>query len=188
MSLENGHELNLSHEVSAEQIVNLFNALFHESYATALLGGAEEPFYEVFPDRTARVVFREDYVASALHEVAHWCLAGEQRRQRNDYGYWYIGQRDEIAQANFERVEARPQALEWIFSRALGVRFRVSADNLDLKGHDLMPFRIQVQAEVKRMLVKGLGARARQFALSLSKIGQTSADAFCLEQYRELPN
>ena len=98
------------------------------------MGGGEEPLYlpSSDPDRAPhRIVYREDYFASALHEVAHWCLAGVARRDREDYGYWYAPDgRDAQAQVEFERVEARPQALEWIFSDACGFPFELSADNL----------------------------------------------------------
>ena len=50
---------------------------------------------------------------SALHEVAHWCIASAGRRRCRDYGYWYIPPpRDATAQTEFFAVEARVQALE----------------------------------------------------------------------------
>src|SRR5690606_39383874 len=41
------------------------------------------------PDGLARVVFAHGFFASALHEIAHWCIAGDYRRTLHDYGYWY---------------------------------------------------------------------------------------------------
>ncbi len=130
------------------------------------MGGASEPFYEVTED-SAVIYFREDFVASALHETAHWCLAGKKRREQNDYGYWYEGERDPAAQARFESVEVRPQALEWIFSQVLGIAFRVSADNLSLKGYDSRPFRENVRAAAEVML-NAMPKRGLVFALALN--------------------
>ena len=56
-----------------------------------------------------RIIFARGFYASALHEpeIAHWCIAGEQRRLleliTTDYGYWYEPDgRDAITQAAFE--------------------------------------------------------------------------------------
>lgn len=118
--------------LSAEALCEVFNDCFQQSEHTLLVGGAEEPFY--VPQRgaePARVFFRADYVSSALHEVAHWCVAGARRRLLQDYGYWYAPDgRNPQQQRAFFAVEARPQALEAIFSAAAGVRFRPSIDNL----------------------------------------------------------
>ena len=71
----------------AHQVMRLFNQEFAESDTTELIGGAAEPYYE--PGSLNRIYFRADYVRSALHEVAHWCVAGSRRRRLADYGYWY---------------------------------------------------------------------------------------------------
>ena len=58
------------------------------------------------PGALNRIVFTHDYFASALHEVAHWCVAGPERRRLTDYGYWYAPDgRTEKQQMEFERVE-----------------------------------------------------------------------------------
>ena len=114
-------------------VERLFAACFRDRYRTVLVGGGDEPLY--VPSNGAvgmhRIVYRHDYVQSAFHEVAHWCIAGPERRQLVDYGYWYApdGRTDE-QQVAFERVEVAPQALEWLFSEAWGSRFVLSADNL----------------------------------------------------------
>jgi elongation factor P hydroxylase len=121
-------------------IVELFNQLFCDAYATELVGGAQEPLYSpsTSTDRLHRVLFRENYISSALHEVAHWCIAGSHRLQQQDYGYWYQPDgRTALEQRQFETVEIKPQALEWMFSTACGQRFRLSADNLTASGDDL---------------------------------------------------
>ena len=67
-----------------------------------------------------------------LVEQAHWCIAGKSRRLLRDYGYWYVPDgRNASQQFEFERVEVKPQALEWLFSTACGIQFKVSADNLN---------------------------------------------------------
>ena len=74
----------------------------------------------------------EDYLSSAFHEIAHWCIAGDQRRQLVDFGYWYQPDgRTTAQQAQFEQVEIKPQAVEWHLSVAAGHRFNLSADNLN---------------------------------------------------------
>jgi len=154
--------------VKADRVVSIFNDLFQESHITALTGGETEPFYRVGGENEHGIFFREDFVASALHEVSHWCLAGPSRRAVNDYGYWYSADRDKANQLKFEAVEARPQALEWIFSVAAGVSFRLSADNLTLKDHDLSDFGRQVKRHVDKFLLQGLPPRARLFANALA--------------------
>ena len=64
-------------------------------YPVRLVGGFEEPLYlPATDDCVAEIRFRSDYPSSALHEVAHWCLAGERRRALEDFGYWYEADRD----------------------------------------------------------------------------------------------
>lgn len=174
--------------INANDIVEVFNSTFEKNHHTILRGGAAEPYYQVQEDQ-AVIYFREDFRASALHEVAHWCLAGAARRRQNDYGYWYEGQRDAAAQQRFEAVEARPQALEWMFSRVLNIPFRASADNLALPGHDTLPFRRSIQAAAVTMLERGLNPRARQFAAALSKLSGLQHDAILQPpMFQELPD
>jgi elongation factor P hydroxylase len=118
----------------SETVVRLFNQVFLKSYRTRLIGGGDEPEYIPAPDSNSEhnIIFTRDYFASALHEIAHWCIAGEQRRQLADYGYWYAPDgRTDNQQQQFEVVEAKPQAVEWLFSHACGSYFRLSTDNLN---------------------------------------------------------
>ena len=128
------------------QVISVFNALFASEFNTRLLGGVAEPVYipaghsateaidgNAVPDTCDyhRLFFREDYFSSALHESAHWCIAGAERRLKVDFGYWYNPDgRSQQQQSVFERAETKPQALEWMFSVACGQNFRISADNL----------------------------------------------------------
>lgn len=123
--------------VSANLLVTLFNQLFSDSYNTCLEAGGDEPVYLPanddcdHPSKYHRLIFRSDYVSSAFHEISHWCVAGEQRRQLVDFGYWYKPDGRTVAQQRtFENVEIKPQAIEWIFSVAAGHKFTISADNL----------------------------------------------------------
>ena len=108
----------------AVRIAQTFNDAFLVSHHTLMRGGAAEPLYEpAVGFRPAQIVFTYDYPASALHEAAHWCLAGAERRLRRDYGYWYVpGPRDPLQRATFFRAEADVQALEAVFARTCGVR------------------------------------------------------------------
>lgn len=111
----------------------LFAKTFLEGWNTVLTGGGDEPVYLPADGehRHHRIIYRDDYYFSALHETAHWCIAGEARRQQVDFGYWYKPDgRNRDQQRAFERVEVKPQALEWLFATAAGKPFRLSADNL----------------------------------------------------------
>lgn len=118
----------------AEELVELFARTLGNAMRTRLVPGGDEPLYRpaTGPDDWHQIVFRADWFQSALHELAHWCVAGVQRRQQIDYGYWYHPDgRSGAQQALFEQVEARPQAVEWVLTVACGRPFRVSLDNLD---------------------------------------------------------
>jgi len=144
-----------------------------------LVGGGDEPLYVPADHRCEknRLIFAHGFFASALHEVAHWCVAGPERRKLTDFGYWYIPDgRNERQQRSFEVVEVLPQALEWIFSKSAGSRFRVSVDNLSGDGAesaDCSEFKAKVFAEAGRLLDRGLPARAEVFSRALSDFYQT---------------
>ena len=167
----------------AEQICETFNGCFAQTH-TKLVGGASEPLYEP-GEREARLYFREDYASSALHEIAHWCIAGADRRQQPDYGYWYREKRDIKQQRTFETVEVKPQALEWIFSVAAGVGFRLSRDNFDESTLDMNEFSAEVHAAVIALL-DGLPPRGERFIHAL--VAQTgNQQALKNVTYREPP-
>ena len=150
----------------ASRLEQVFSECFSRRWRTRLLGGASEPYYQPATDSHGMhlLYYRSDYFASALHEAAHWCIAGERRRQMPDFGYWYAPDgRDSAQQAAFEAVEAKPQALEWLFSLACGYRFRISVDNLSLTRDcepDNGPFRRAVLARARAWQRDGLPARA----------------------------
>ena len=63
-------------------------------------------------------------------------------------------------QAEFERVEVRPQALEWHLALACAVPFQVSLDNLSGLEHRRAPFSAKVAAQAAAFLEHGLPGRA----------------------------
>lgn len=154
---------------SSQRLERVFNQCFSAHWRTRLAGGASEPYYQ--PAAGAGdfhlLYYRSDYFASALHETAHWCIAGDRRRQLADFGYWYAPDgRSPEQQRDFEAVEARPQALEWLFSLACGYRFHVSADNLgapdDVSGGNLA-FKQQVLVQALAWQEHDLPRRAQRF-------------------------
>lgn len=151
-------------------------------YRTRLLGGAEEPYYEAFNSElgVAVIWYREDYVRSALHELAHWCVAGRERRKQDDYGYWYAPDgRTESQQEAFFKVECLPQAIERWFCEILGVPFIVSLDNLDGSVTDaaVVAFDRAVEAKYRSLLEKGVSKRM-QLVCEALKVASDSHDKF----------
>ncbi|KAF0807504.1 hypothetical protein A167_02931 [Alcanivorax sp. S71-1-4] len=131
----------------------LFAQVFLAAYDTRLEGGAAEPVY--LPGAPHRILYTRDYFRSALHEVAHWCVAGAERRHREDYGYWYAPDgRDAAQQASFLHVEVAPQALELLFCAACGHDFRVSLDNLNGDAGEAGPFSRAVHREALARLAQ----------------------------------
>lgn len=148
-----------------DELIALFNNLFRDAENTVLVRGDNEPVYLPADARNPhhRVIFAHGFFASALHEIAHWCIAGAARRQREDYGYWYAPDgRDAAQQRAFEQVEARPQALEWILARACNTRFRISVDNLSGTHTDPQPFRRAVMRALQGYCRHGIPPRARR--------------------------
>ena len=153
---------------AASQLVALFNATFEKSDRTVLQGGADEPYYA--PGEPHRIVFREDFVRSALHEVAHWCVAGERRRTLPDYGYWYSPDgRDADQQQAFFTVEARPQAIERCFCEAIGISFSPSVDNVgaQIEPQQLRRFELRIHEWCNQFERIGLPLRAARFTAAL---------------------
>lgn len=157
--------------MNAARLEFLFDNAFAATCNTVLRGGANEPLYTpALTDAPAQIRYRDDFVSSALHEVAHWCIAGAVRRRQIDYGYWYAPDgRSRQQQWDFERVEARPQALEWVFSQCCGVPFALSLDNLsgDVDPADRLRFAGEVVSQAETFLAAGLPPRARRFCAAV---------------------
>ncbi|MFY0990718.1 elongation factor P hydroxylase [Halomonas sp. C05BenzN] len=159
-----------------EDVIALFDGLFQAPFGTRLVRGGDEPLYLPADDACPwhRVIFARGFYASALHEISHWCIAGARRRELEDYGYWYLPDgRDAAEQRNFEAVEVAPQALELLFSRACGLRFHVSVDNLGGEVEvDRDAFLARVEARAARYEREGLPARAAAFRAALEGVYQ----------------
>lgn len=162
-----------------EDLITLFNQLFLASENTELVAGNDEPIYlpadETHPHH--RIVFAHGFFASALHEIAHWCIAGAERRLQVDYGYWYEPDgRTAEQQLSFAKVEAKPQALEWILARACGHKFVISLDNLTGDAIDITPFKQAVLKEIQGFQLRGLNSRAERLQQALSAFYHQPAD------------
>ena len=153
------------------EIASLFDRVFFSKFNTRLLYGFEEPIYLPADKNCSynRICSSYDYPASALHEVAHWCIAGSARRKLVDYGYWYEPDgRTPEQQSRFEEAEVKPQALEWIFAVAADLPFRVSADNIgaDIGASDA--FKNAIADQAKRYCIDGLSQRSAFFVKALA--------------------
>lgn len=160
-------------------LIHLFNECFAESYNTRLERGGDYPIYlPAFIDEGNQpserpyhvILFAHGYYSSALHEIAHWLVAGEARRQLEDFGYWYEPDgRSAERQREFEQVEVKPQAIEWILATAANFRYFASADNLTGDAGDNSAFKDAVYAQVKQYAEKGLPKRAELLRQALSR-------------------
>jgi len=150
----------MSHNI--EDIINIFDSTFCSSFNTKLVRGDDEPIYLPASESCTyhQIIFAHGYYASALHEIAHWCIAGKERRLLEDFGYWYEpdGRTQEQQQA-FEQVEIKPQAIEWALCVAANKKFNVSADNLNGAGSDTQAFKANVFTQVQEYLTGGFSER-----------------------------
>lgn len=146
-----------------DDLIHLFASCFLQNYNTILIRGQDEPIYLPADEQNPhhRIIFAHGFFASALHEISHWLIAGSKRRELIDFGYWYVPDgRNEQEQALFQVVEVKPQALEWILSKACGFKFRISNDNLDGDAGDPLAFKEAVLKQVHHYLDAGLSERA----------------------------
>lgn len=116
---------------ATDELIKLFDTLFFKQQVTLVRGSNEPEYFPAQGYQPARIEFAHGFFTSALHEISHWCIAGESRRQLIDYGYWYAPDgRSATKQLAFERVEIKPQAIECLFNLACQRPFKVSQDNL----------------------------------------------------------
>ena len=152
--------------LSHSDVARVFNLAFVD-YKVVMNGGHAEPLY-VPGVRVAEIHYTQDHAASALHEAAHWCIAGQRRRRLKDYGYFYSPPpRTEVDRARFEAVEVEAQSMELLFSEAAGLLFQPSTDDVDAPDNRLGTFshRILIRARERRRL--GLPERAEKFVTAL---------------------
>ncbi|QLB13030.1 hypothetical protein EV697_102288 [Bisgaardia hudsonensis] len=163
-------------EHKLEDIIAIFDQCFEKEFNTKLIKGGDEPIY--LPANEERpyhaIYFAHGFYSSALHEISHWLIAGEARRKLEDFGYWYEPDgRTEEKQREFEQVEVKPQALEWILATAAGFRYFASSDNLNGGVGDTQPFKQAVYEQVKFYAKNGLPKRAETLRQALAKFYNT---------------
>lgn len=156
-------EQDAAEQQQVDRLIAVFDQTLGLDYNTRLIRGSDEPVYVPAGDvcRYHQIVFAHGYFASALHELAHWCIAGPARRLKEDYGYWYCPDgRDEEAQRLFEQVEVKPQAIEMAFSLACQRDFQVSTDNLAGAEPDREAFTTAVEQQYRHYCEQGFPTRA----------------------------
>jgi len=161
-----------------QDLITLFSRAFNPMYNTQLVIGNDEPLYLPASKECSyhQIIFAHGYFASALHEVAHWCVAGKERRLLEDFGYWYEPDgRNQHQQQLFESVEVKPQAIEWAFCLAANKNFSVSVDNLNGCESNTEAFTQRVLKQVESYINNGFPKRAQQFINVLADFYQTSA-------------
>ncbi len=185
-----------------DQLIEIFDELFISRCNTRLdycqSEGHQEPIYLPADNHQPkhRILFAHGFFASALHEISHWCIAGQQRRLLVDFGYWYEPDgRSAEKQREFEQVEVKPQAIEWILTKACGRKFNISTDNLDgdaeeiAEGREL--FANNVLLQVKKYLQNGLPERAgilKQALLDYYQVNkELTVDHFQLRELVDVP-
>ncbi|PKF63659.1 elongation factor P hydroxylase [Psychromonas sp. psych-6C06] len=159
-----------------QDLIEIFESTFFTTFNTRLVCGDDEPIYLPANDQYAyhRIIFAHGFYASALHEIAHWLVAGEQRRLLEDYGYWYEPDgRNAAQQAEFEKVEVVPQAIEWAVAMSCGFEFDVSADNLSGIEIDRLSFKHKVHRQLLSYLEHGFAARTEQLIKACSAFYNT---------------
>lgn len=157
----------------SEDLIALFDACFYKTHQTRLIKGTDEPLYKPSQDSGQTyhaIIFAHGFFSSALHECAHWFIAGPARRLLEDYGYWYEPDgRTAQQQQLFQQVEIKPQALEWVLSLACGYSFHFSFDNVMGEMGDTQAFEAAVKAQMLDYLTNGLPVRAQRFAQALCR-------------------
>jgi elongation factor P hydroxylase len=150
--------------ITLSKLVQLLNDEYLFQYNTKIIGGFVEPYYKAQSNSNpAEIQFSHDYIRSALHELAHWCVAGVERRQVDDYGYWYAQDgRSQEQQDEFFKLEVKPQAIEWAFSMACGVKFEASVDNLNNAVEGIELFKANLINQIQWYRTHGFSKRVSE--------------------------
>ncbi|MDH2925041.1 hypothetical protein EV693_102271 [Nicoletella semolina] len=167
-----------------QDLITIFNRCFFDNYNTRLERGGDYPIYlpafslegGIKCERPYHVIlFAHGFYSSALHEIAHWLVAGKARRELEDFGYWYEPDgRSAERQREFEQVEVKPQAIEWILAMAANFRYFTSADNLTGNVGDNSAFKQAVYQQVRHYAEHGLPKRAEILRQALAEFYHTS--------------
>lgn len=150
--------------MNLSEFTKLINTRYLHQFNTLLMGGFDEPLYLPGQEHNPAVIrFTKDYYRSALHELAHWCVAGKERRKLEDYGYWYVPDgRNQQQQNEFYDCEIKPQAIEWAFSIVCGIKFDVSVDNINKDVSGDQSFRKAVRSQLITCLNDSFPCRANE--------------------------
>ena len=93
-------------------------------------------------------------------------------------------------QAEFENVEIKPQAIEWLLSTAAGFEFNVSVDNLNGEQTCRFDFQQRVHQQVLTLINNGFNSRTEALLKALSHFYNTpwpmSAQQFNWQHPKEL--
>lgn len=173
--------INLSQQEELAKLLQIEKAFNHwaiPKYNTLLQGGFAEPFYKTFHRdeagklQSAEIQYRENFLRSALHEISHWCIAGNERRLMDDFGYWYNEEnRNQDQQNEFYKVEIRPQAIEMRLCEALNIPFNISADNLNANNlGEIDSFRQAVMLQYEEYKKNDFPHRASEIIIHLQNI------------------
>lgn len=156
--------------ICCEELAALFNMVFEGSEQTVLIATDDEPHYLPKGDDRLdyRIFYTRDSYTSLMHEVAHWCRAGVDRRQLPDYGYWYqAGNRLPPAQQLYVQSESKTQALEWIFCVAAGLRLQIIPENQPHSFEPSPEFKRSIYDAALNYLRRGLSDRSERFKQTL---------------------
>lgn len=158
--------------IQLNELITLLNNHYLGQYNTRIVGGFDEPFYQAPQSgQMAQIQFSHDYIRSALHELAHWCVAGEERRKQDDFGYWYAADgRNQKQQNEFFKVEIKPQAIEWAFSIVLGIDFEASVDNLGTQVEGVDEFNNNLKKQLNDYVKNGFPKRTQEILSLFSNI------------------
>jgi elongation factor P hydroxylase len=153
-----------------------------------IVGGFSEPFYQAAKiDQPAQIQFSYDYIRSALHELAHWCVAGVERRKLDDFGYWYAADgRNQQQQDEFFKLEIKPQAIEWAFSIVCGVEFEASVDNLNNQIQGVEDFKQNLIKQLQGYLDNGFSKRVSDILMLLAQQEKISSVNHAIQQHLNL--
>ncbi|VAW39380.1 Translation elongation factor P Lys34 hydroxylase [hydrothermal vent metagenome] len=176
--------------IKLSKFVQLLNENYLSQYNTKITGGFDEPFYQASKGiNQAEIRFAHDYIRSALHELAHWCVAGVKRRKIDDFGYWYAADgRSQKQQDRFFKLEIVPQAIEWSFSLICGVRFEASVDNLNNQITGIDEFKFNLNKQLELYLKQGFPKRTKEIIQLLAKYQGIKAPHTFLDENHQQPS
>ena len=152
--------------LSHSEVAAVFNCTFSD-HSVVMRGGYREPMYIPGMD-VAEIRYTLDHTASALHEAAHWCIAGRRRRRNTDYGYFYEPPpRSGMHRVRFEDVDIEAQSVEVLLAEAAGSQFQPSADDVDVPLFLLEAFSSRILERARERRQVGLPKRADKFRVAL---------------------